>query len=301
MGTPLQCDSIIGKGRTAVLTVSAPAKINLVLEILGKRQDGYHEIRSIMHTIDLCDTLTFILHHEITMECNEPSLYTSDNLVLRAARLLREKAGYKDGVLITLTKCIPLSSGLGGGSSDAAATLLALNTLWRLELTTGELATIAAELGSDVPYFIYKGLALIKGRGETVIPLPAPSPMWFTLVFPALEPIPSKTKHLYSRVTPEFFSKTAKNTEKLMEHWSTSGQIDTRYMYNVFDAIARDAFPGIGDNMDQMLQCGAQQVHLAGSGPTLVAPARNLEHAMEMERNLAARSVTARAVSTLLC
>lgn len=281
-----------------MLTVTAPAKINLVLEVLGERDDGYHEIRSVMQTVDLYDTLSFALHTEITMECNEPSLYTSENLVLKAAALLRERAGYRDGVRITLSKGIPISAGLGGGSSDAASTLLALNTVWKLGLTINELAGIAADLGSDVPFFIYKGLALIKGKGEIVVPLPAPYQMWFILLFPPLPLIPSKTRQLYNALTPAHFS-SGENTGKLMEHWSTCGQIDTIHMYNVFDLVATSAFPGIEDYMEHLLQSGANRVHLAGSGPTLIAPAASREHAFEMESNLTAKGIIARAVPTL--
>ncbi len=281
-----------------MLTVLAPAKINLVLEVLGKRDDGYHEIRSIMQTVDFCDSLTFTLHTEIIMECNEPALRTSGNLVLRAAELLRERAGYKEGARIILSKSIPVSAGLGGGSSDAASTLIALNTVWKLGLTVDDLASIASELGSDVPFFIYSGLALIKGRGEIVIPLPATCPMWFVLLFPPLPPLPDKTKQLYNALTPAHFS-NGENTGKLMEHWSICGQMDTIHMYNVFDSVAVSAFPRIEDYIKHLRESGAEHVHLAGSGPTLIAPAASCEHARQMEKDLRAKDMTARAVPTL--
>ncbi len=280
------------------MTLTAPAKINLVLEVLGKREDGYHEIRSVMQTISLCDTLDFTLHREIVMECNEPSLHTADNLVMRAAEMLRAKAGYREGARIALTKRIPLSSGLGGGSSDAAATLIALNRLWRLGLSADELATMAAELGSDIPFFIYGGLALVKGRGEKVIPLPAPSPMWYVLLFPALPPLPSKTRQLYGELTSSCFS-NAEHTGKLMEHWSTCGRINTVHMYNIFDFVAAGAYPGLEDYIEQMKQSGAERVHLAGSGPTLVTPVPGCDDAKAFEKTLAARGITACAVHTL--
>jgi 4-diphosphocytidyl-2-C-methyl-D-erythritol kinase len=165
-----------------VLTYMAPAKINLVLEVLGERDDGYHEIRSLVQTINLCDVLSFEPADEIAFECTEASLQTSDNLVVRAAELLREISGYQKGVKIKLEKRIPWGAGLGGGSSDAATTLSALNRLWELKLKASELIELATRLGSDVPFFIHGGTALIEGRGERVAPLAASMPGWFVLL-----------------------------------------------------------------------------------------------------------------------
>ncbi|HEU65228.1 MAG TPA: 4-(cytidine 5'-diphospho)-2-C-methyl-D-erythritol kinase, partial [Chloroflexi bacterium] len=133
-----------------MLTVYAPAKINLVLEVLGKHND-YHRISSIVQSIDLCDVLCFQPDEEIRFECDEPSL-ERDNLVMRAATLVKESTRYNLGARIELHKHIPWGVGLGGGSSDAAATLLALNELWRLGLTLTELVHLASKLGSDVPF-----------------------------------------------------------------------------------------------------------------------------------------------------
>jgi len=151
-----------------MLTCVAPAKINLVLEVLAKRDDGYHEIRSLVQTISLCDVLSFELADKTSFECTEPSLQTSDNLVVQAAELVRKIGGYNKGAKIKLEKRIPRDAGLGGGSSDAATTLSALNGLWQLKLTTSDLVELAARLGSDVPFFIYGGTASMEGRGEKV-------------------------------------------------------------------------------------------------------------------------------------
>src|SRR4030042_493313 len=154
-----------------MLNYLAPAKINLVLEVLGKRDDGYHEIRSLVQTIGLCDVISFELADVISLECSEPTLQTSDNLVIQAAELLRKVSGCQTGVKIKLEKRIPWGAGLGGGSSDAASTLLALKKLWKLELDTSDLIELAARLGSDVALFIHGGAALTEGRGEKVTPL----------------------------------------------------------------------------------------------------------------------------------
>ena len=128
-----------------MIEVPAPAKVNLVLEVLGKREDGYHEIRSLIQTIDLCDDLYFEANSEIQFECNVDTLQTPDNLVLKAAELVKNTYGYKHGAKIRLEKVIPSSAGLGGGSSDAAMTLLALNKLWRLHLKREDLLQLATK------------------------------------------------------------------------------------------------------------------------------------------------------------
>ena len=153
----------------------APAKINLFLEVLGKRPDGYHEVHTILHTLDLCDQLTF----EITpptqgfhLYCSDPLLPSDEtNLVLRAVKLMEPYFPNALGLAITLEKHIPSNAGLGGGSSDAAITLLALNDLLNLKLPLSVLSSMAAQLGSDVPFFLWGGTALCTGRGERVEPL----------------------------------------------------------------------------------------------------------------------------------
>ena len=136
--------------RQQPLTLKAYAKINLTLEVLGRREDGYHDIASIMQAVDLCDTLSFEPADEITLECDIPELATDDNLVLKAAKILREVTGYGYGASVSLEKCIPSASGLGGGSSDAATTLVGLNELWGLGLTVEDLSS-----GNDHFKFFY--------------------------------------------------------------------------------------------------------------------------------------------------
>ncbi len=169
------------------VVVWAPAKVNLFLEVLGKRADGYHEIATLMVAIHLYDTLVFrdepagILH----LECYRRDLATGpDNLVLRAAELLRQRTGCTRGCRVRLVKRIPMAAGLAGGSSDAAATLLGLNRLWELGLKRAELAQLAAELGSDVPFFFHTPAAWCTGRGEIVEPAPAGSMLDLVLLKP---------------------------------------------------------------------------------------------------------------------
>ncbi len=145
-----------------MLTLRAPAKVNLTLEVLGRRDDGYHDIVSIMQTVDLCDTITLEPADALAIECDDTSIGPSANLALRAATLLNESTGGGKGAKIRLEKRIPVAAGLGGGSSDAAATLVGLNRLWGLDLPIERLVGLAAGLGSDVPFFIHGGVAMVQ-------------------------------------------------------------------------------------------------------------------------------------------
>ncbi|MFC1981580.1 4-(cytidine 5'-diphospho)-2-C-methyl-D-erythritol kinase [Chloroflexota bacterium] len=157
-----------------MLTVPAPAKLNLTLEVLGKRPDGFHEIRSVIQAINLCDSLRFQLSQEVTVKSDMPDWSAEESLVSKAASLLQRTTGCSKGASIEVEKLIPLISGLGGDSSDAAAALRGLNQLWKLGLTQEKLVGLAAQLGSDVAFFLYGGTALAEGRGELVTPLPPP-------------------------------------------------------------------------------------------------------------------------------
>jgi len=183
------------------LVVQAPAKLNLFLEILGKRADGYHELETLMVTVGIYDTLSFTeeVSEEVRLRMIDAGRRSApghagaetipagtDNLAVRAALLLREFAGVKRGVRITLWKRIPAAAGLAGGSSDAAATLVALNRLWKLHLADRELHGLAARLGSDVAFFIGgQSAAICRGRGEIVEPVPLPRGVHFVVARPA--------------------------------------------------------------------------------------------------------------------
>ncbi len=172
--------------RADKIVVRAPAKVNLYLEVLGKHSDNYHEIATLMVAIRLFDTLVFTEEPDLTLMCRRPGLSTGpDNLVIKAARLLRERSGCKRGAHIRLVKRIPLAAGLAGGSSDAAGTLWGLNRLWRLGLSSAELARLGSELGSDVPFFFHTPAAWCTGRGEIVTPLPMGRTLDLVLLCPA--------------------------------------------------------------------------------------------------------------------
>jgi 4-diphosphocytidyl-2-C-methyl-D-erythritol kinase len=249
-----------------VLTVYAPAKINLVLEVLGKNND-YHRISSIVQSIDLCDVLDFQLDEEICFECNEPSL-KHDNLVTRAAALLKESTKYSRGARIQLRKYIPWAVGLGGGSSDAAATLLALNELWGLGLSPSKLVHLASKLGSDVPFFIHKGTALVEGKGEKVIPLPPSPSTCFVLLVPPVTKILNKTKQMYNNLDAADFTE-GQFVQQALSSLRQGKAIDHSLMFNVFEKVAFDFFPDLDKYLETLEKAGAPRVYLAGSGPCL--------------------------------
>lgn len=249
-----------------MLTVYAPAKVNLVLEALGKLDD-YHKISSIVQSIDLCDVLNFQPGEEICFECNESSLKRG-NLVTRAAILLKENTRYRQGARIELHKHIPWGVGLGGGSSNAAATLLALNELWELGLSLPELVQLASELGSDVSFFIYKGTALVEGKGEKVTPLPSSSSTFFVLLVPPLPQIPDKTRRMYDNLSTPHYTQ-GQFVQRALSSLRQGKIIDRSFMFNVFEQIAFDFFPGLDKYRKALEEAGAREAHLAGCGPCL--------------------------------
>lgn len=262
-----------------MLTVYAPAKLNLVLEVLGKDND-YHRISSIVQSIDLCDVLNFELDKEICFECDEPSL-KRDNLVTRAASLLRERTGCDLGAQIQLRKSIPWGVGLGGGSSDAAATLLALNELWGLMLAVSKLIRLAFELGSDVPFFVRKGTALVEGKGEKVRPQPPLPSTSFVLLVPPLPKIPGKTKQMYNGLRVADFT-GGESVEAALSSLRQGERPDPDVMLNVFEKAAFSFFPGLDKYRRILEEAGAPRAYLAGSGPCLFALFSGREEAAEM-------------------
>ena len=252
-----------------VVTEVAPAKVNLALEVLGRRDDGYHEVASIIQTIDLKDTLALEPAADITLVCDRPELVTPDNLVLKAAHLLKERTGYSQGAFITLEKRIPVSAGLGGGSSDAAAALRGLNRLWVLGLSLEDLTPLAARLGSDVPFFLRGGTAIVQGRGEKVRPLRPANLKWLVLLCPSIS-VPNKTASLYARLSPTHFT-CGDMTHRLEARISAGGNVYPELLFNAFDAVAMYSFPGLVSYRDTFRSLGVGDVHVAGSGPSLFA------------------------------
>ncbi len=264
-----------------MITMRAHAKINLTLEILGKRDDGYHDIASILQTVSLHDTLKFEESDGVTLGCDRPELATPDNLVLRAAHLLRDYAGVSRGAAINLDKRIPVAAGLGGGSSDAAATLLALNRLWGLELPNADLQPLAAEIGSDVPFFLYGGTGRVFGRGERVEPLPPADLRWAVILTPRID-VPNKTAAMFSRIGPMSYTNGGL-TRKLAARLGSKGDTPPQFLFNAFDDVARESLPGLDEYWDTFHAVGAREIHLCGAGPSLFAPVSTRHHATAIQ------------------
>lgn len=267
-----------------MLTLKAYAKVNLVLEVLGRRNDGYHEIASIVQTVGLHDVLSFDDSGEIEFSCSVPGLQTGDNLVLKAVRALQETTGKQPGARIVLEKKIPQDSGLGGGSSDAAAALKGLNRLWGLGFAPEKLAEIAAGIGSDVPFFIYGGTCLAEGRGERITPLPDIRGIWFVLFRPGI-PVPvRKTAALYGMLKSGHYSgggSVVRAAELLKNGETVAGMF-----YNTFDSVAAVAYEGLQRYMDSFARAGGGEIHLAGSGPSLFSAFGSREDALAVQGRL---------------
>ncbi len=171
----------------ATLTLTCPSKLNLFLHITGRRPDGYHELQTLFQLLDHGDRMRFTPRDDgrLALACNEPELAGHDNLALRAARLLRERSHHPGGASIELDKRIAAGAGLGGGSANAAATLLALNHLWQLEWSLDALASLALELGADVPVFVHGHSAWAEGIGERLEPVTLPGDTYYLVLVPA--------------------------------------------------------------------------------------------------------------------
>jgi 4-diphosphocytidyl-2-C-methyl-D-erythritol kinase len=279
-----------------MLTVYAPAKINLVLEVLSK-YDDYYQISSILQTINLYDVLRFQPAEQISFKCSEPSL-EHNNLVTEAAVLLQKTAKCAKGVWIELRKNIPWGVGLGGGSSDAAATLLSLNKLWRLGLSNSELGRLGFKLGSDVPFFIYGGIALVEGKGETVTPVPSLCPIWFVLLVPPLPKIQDKTRQLYGKLNADYFTE-GEFVHAVLAYLGQEGKIAPSAMFNVFEKVVFDSFQELSKYKRIFEEAGAPSIHLSGSGPCLFTIAYEKKKADKLFLGLKRQGLECYVVSSL--
>lgn len=250
------------------LLVKAPAKINLSLDVLHKRPDGFHEVEMIMTTIDLADRLELTLLNEDKITITSHNRFVPDdqrNLAYQAALLLKERYSVHKGVAITIDKAIPVAAGLAGGSSDAAAVLRGLNKLWNLGFTLNELAEIGAEIGSDVSFCVYGGTALAKGRGEIITPLPAPPTCWVVLAKPF---IGVSTADVYRHL--DLSSIEHPNIKAMIQAIEKGSFEDVCHnIGNVLENVTLKEYPEVAQIKDQMKRFGADAVLMSGSGPTV--------------------------------
>jgi 4-diphosphocytidyl-2-C-methyl-D-erythritol kinase len=268
-----------------MLTLLASAKINLTLEVLSKRADGFHEILSIIQAIDLSDCLCFQLGNRMAYKCDYPDWSAEKSLILKAAQLLKEVSGYPGGATIEVSKRIPLLSGLGGDSSDAAAVLTGLNRLWQLDLPVGEIAKLASQLGSDVTYFLSGGTALAQGRGEAVSPLPPLPRRWLVLLIPDMPRFPNKTTRIYSSLEESHYT-PGRITEEMVTALTKGESVTPASLFNVFDSVAYSSFAGLDGYRRKLKEAGAGNIHLAGSGPTLFTIGKSKPRANRIFKNL---------------
>ena len=264
------------------LQLTAPAKINWTLEVLGKRTDGYHEIRSVMQTISLADTLTLQPADELALTVQNDrgflDILPEKNLTFRAADLLRQRTGGSKCAHVTLTKGIPVAAGLGGGSSDAAAVLRGLRRLWQLDLSDDESVAIASELGSDVPFFLRGGTALASGRGVQIEPLPDVSQQRLVVAWPERAAPADKTARMYAALRPEHYTEGSR-TERLAERVLRGEPVRHEKLFNVFETVLPEVDPEAAELFERAAALGLGP-HLCGSGPAfffLVAADRPAE------------------------
>jgi 4-diphosphocytidyl-2-C-methyl-D-erythritol kinase len=264
--------------------VRTPAKVNLFLEVLGKRADGYHDLETLMVAVSLYDSLEFRTNPsgDIRLECDEPGLTTGpENLICRAAELLRQRTGHTGGAEIRLWKRIPMAAGLAGGSSDAAAALVGLNRLWELGLSGPELTKLAAELGSDVAFFLSGPAAWCTGRGEMVTPLQLGRTLHLVLVCPN-EGL--STAEVYRGVEAPQEPVSGK---ELLEA-ARAGDIETlgRRLHNRLQAPAKRQCPAVTGALEALERMQPAGVLMSGSGSTVFALCRSPEEAWQVARGL---------------
>jgi 4-diphosphocytidyl-2-C-methyl-D-erythritol kinase len=266
------------------LRTLVPAKINLTLEVLGKRDDGYHEIRSVMQTIDVVDQLSLDRADELSLVVEGPHTASDDDLVLKAARAAGAVSEVSMSGSFRLKKRIPTAAGLGGGSADAAAAIRLLNQDHNLGLTRQTMATAAASVSSDAAFFCFGGTALVRGRGEVVEPLPDARPFWIAVLTPDAS-MPEKTRQMYDALKPEDFTR-GDATERLAARMRRREAIANADLHNAFDRAAYRMFDGLSEHRDALLKAGATAVHVAGSGPALFTLASSEADAREIARPL---------------
>ncbi len=272
------------------ISLKAPAKINLFLEILGKRDDGYHEIETVMQEIDLVDNLQFEeIQEGVRLNCNDKNIPSDENnLVCKAANLILNECGIRKGVLLSLEKNIPVGAGLGGGSSDAAATLKALNLLWKIGLNDAELMEFAAKLGSDIPFFIKGKTALCSGRGEKITPIEVKSEMNYLVIFPHIN---ISTATIYRNLKIDLTKKIIDVSFFLnaLKHPKVAGI--SKLLFNRLEEVVFTTYPDLLDvkkALDHFDFCG---LSVSGSGSAFFGLCRDRQQAKAIKSKIELSSI----------
>ncbi len=282
------------------LAVLAHAKVNLTLDVLARRADGYHEIRSVILPISLADTLVFTPCLGVRLVTggtfgSELPAPREDIIGLAARRLAEELGEAKAGCRVMVQKQLPLAAGLGGGSADAAATLVALNRLWGLGAGRSELARVASALGSDVPFCLDERPALASGRGEVLEPIRVARSLSLVLARP---PVPKSTAEVYRSLLPD--SMVSRPNQGAMLQALAEGDLEEigAAMHNVLETVMIPRHPVIGALKSAFLQAGALGAVMTGAGPTVVGLARNGRHAQKIAAQLGEAAWTETAYTT---
>ena len=252
------------------LTLPSFAKVNLHLQVVGRREDGFHDLCTVFQSISLHDTITVEPADEIRMTCNNELVPVDEkNLVVRSARVLKERYRVNRGASIHLEKRIPAPGGLGGGSSNSALTLLALRKLWCLPIHLEELHVIAESLGSDVPFFLYGGTALGMGRGEIVEPIPEFDERHMLVVAPDVS---VATRDAFKRLKLRALTKQESNRRLQICRFELESA-DFRYtaFQNDFETTVFAAYPEVERVKHRLLDLGAERAMLSGSGGSVFA------------------------------
>lgn len=269
------------------ISLRAPAKVNLRLDILGKRPDGYHEIKTWIYPISLADELYIkrVKTPEVTISCSLPGLpLNEENLAYRAAALYIKERGLSGGVKIEIVKHIPVAAGLGGGSSDAAAVLKAMNILWEKKIPLEGLREMAALIGADCPFFVVGKAAIMGGRGERVVSYLPPLKAWLVLINPG---IPLYTKQVYEQ-GKWGLTKPGGDTRISMPPQELENM--GKFLHNALEGPAMELMPIIGTIKGRLDEAGASGVSMTGSGPTVFglfgteAEARQAARDLKMEQ-----------------
>jgi 4-diphosphocytidyl-2-C-methyl-D-erythritol kinase len=275
------------------LVLYPPAKVNLILKILDLLPNGYHGLWSVMQTIGVTDELTIQIDDsfkDIRLECSDVSLSEmTDNLVYRAADLVLQQSGRVVGVSMCLKKHIPVAAGLGGGSSDAAATILGLNHLLDLGWSNSDMVKLGQTLGSDVPFFIEAPTAIIRGWGEQIIPKTFHDTRWIVLVNPGF---PINTGQAYRRLDegrPEvpLLSDDLKAIEQVS---SLTWEYMSSLLENDFEAVLFRDYPVLADIKKNLVELGAESALLSGSGATMFGVFQDQARALQARDVLAETS-----------
>jgi 4-diphosphocytidyl-2-C-methyl-D-erythritol kinase len=271
------------------MKLTAPAKINLYLAVLGRRPDGLHDLESVMQSVSLLDEVSLQPAEIVSLDVTPPGAAPEDesNLVVRAVRSLVAAAGRSGGASIALTKQIPSGAGLGGGSSDAAATLIGLNELWRCGISRKALEKIGAGIGADVPFCVRGGACVVRGAGEALAPLVVRSELWWVIAMP---PEPLSTADVYARFD-SLGSPGVESDPSALADALARGEIERvgDSLRNDLEPAAMSLLPSLGSVREALLEAGALGAVMSGSGSAWCGLARDEAHAEEIAGRVRSR------------